>query len=269
MQKQHGLTLIELMVVLAISAILAFLAAPSFTSAIRSNAISSTVNTFLSDMRYARSEAIRLGGGVVLCRSDAPEDAAPACGTGHGPGNNGWVSGWFIFHDLDNDGALRCTERGNVEGMSIVAAVARRVDVSFVFLVGSRVEGFLVGLDVLYHHTEASLLLSVVIRLGLFPKRFVAGGAIGFDYCGVDLMSSDRVLDLGMTGHTFHLAVHALPILFGSDRMNGKDVFERSVLVRRCRISRDFGPATLKPHIDSVSERNTVEAGRGTARKKR
>jgi type IV fimbrial biogenesis protein FimT len=111
MQKQHGLTLIELMVVLAISAILAFLAAPSFTSAIRSNAISSSVNTFLSDMRYARSEAIRLGGGVVLCRSDAPEEAAPACGTGHGPGGNGWVSGWFIFHDLDNDGAWDAGER--------------------------------------------------------------------------------------------------------------------------------------------------------------
>ncbi len=112
MQKsQHGLTLIELMVVLAISAILAFLAAPSFTSMIRSNAISSSVNTFMSDMRYARSEAIRLGGGVVVCRSDDPESATPACGTGHGPGNNGWISGWIIFHDLDNDGAWDSGER--------------------------------------------------------------------------------------------------------------------------------------------------------------
>ncbi|MBP6404685.1 MAG: GspH/FimT family pseudopilin [Proteobacteria bacterium] len=110
-KSQHGLTLIELMVVLAIAAILAFLAVPSFTSMIRSNAISGSVNTFLSDMRYARSEAIRLGGGVVVCRSDDPESATPACGTGHGPGNKGWVSGWIIFHDLDNDGAWDSGER--------------------------------------------------------------------------------------------------------------------------------------------------------------
>lgn len=113
MQKsQHGLTLIELMVVLAIAAILAFLAVPSFTSMIRSNAISGSVNTFMSDMRYARSEAVRLGGGVVVCRSDDPESATPACGTGHGPGNKGWVSGWIIFHDsVTNNGVWEAGER--------------------------------------------------------------------------------------------------------------------------------------------------------------
>jgi hypothetical protein len=50
-------------------------------------------------------------GGVVVCRSDDPESATPACGTGHGPGNKGWVSGWIIFHDLDNDGAWDSGER--------------------------------------------------------------------------------------------------------------------------------------------------------------
>ena len=110
MQKQHGLTLIELMVVLAIAAVLAVMAAPSFTGMIRSSTVSSSVNTFMSDMRFARSEAIRRGGGVVMCRSDDPEAAPPVCGTGHGPGNNGWVSGWIIFHDLNNDGVADAGE---------------------------------------------------------------------------------------------------------------------------------------------------------------
>jgi type IV fimbrial biogenesis protein FimT len=64
--------------------------------------ISSNVNTFLSDIRYARSESIRRGGGVVLCRSDDAEAAAPACSSGSS--GNDWVSGWIIFHDLNNDG---------------------------------------------------------------------------------------------------------------------------------------------------------------------
>ncbi|WP_395685848.1 GspH/FimT family pseudopilin [Caenimonas koreensis] len=99
MQKQRGFTLIELMVVLAITALLITLAAPSFKTMIQSNAISSSVNGFQADLRYARSEAIRLGGNVVMCRSDAPDASPPACGAGAGPGNNGWVSGWIIFHD--------------------------------------------------------------------------------------------------------------------------------------------------------------------------
>jgi type IV fimbrial biogenesis protein FimT len=102
---QRGFTLVELMVVLTITAILLGLAVPSFKRMIQSSTISSNVNTFLADMRFARSEAIRLGGAVVMCRSDAPEANTPTCGaTGSGPGGNGWVSGWIVFQDLDNNG---------------------------------------------------------------------------------------------------------------------------------------------------------------------
>jgi type IV fimbrial biogenesis protein FimT len=104
MCRSRGFTLLELMLVIVIVAILIMFAVPSFQWMIQKVTISSNVNTFLSDMRYARSEGIRRGGGVVLCRSDAPEAAAPACGSGFGPGGNGWVSGWIIFQDLSNDG---------------------------------------------------------------------------------------------------------------------------------------------------------------------
>jgi type IV fimbrial biogenesis protein FimT len=110
MQKVRGFTLLEVMVVLAIVAILATLAAPSLRSQIQSSTISSNVNTFMADMRFARSESIRRGGGVVMCRSDDPEAASPACGSGSGPGTNGWVSGWIIFHDLDNNGTKAAAE---------------------------------------------------------------------------------------------------------------------------------------------------------------
>ena len=89
----------EVLVVLAIVAILTTLAAPSFTSLIQSNAVSSNVNSFIADVRYARSEAVRRGSAVLMCRSDAPEAAAPVCNTT--AGTNGWVSGWIIFEDRD------------------------------------------------------------------------------------------------------------------------------------------------------------------------
>ena len=104
MKKSYGFTLIELLVAIAIAAILIALAAPSFKQLIQSNSMSSTVNTFLADMRYTRSEAIRRGGSVVMCRSNAPEAASPACNNLSGPGGNGWVSGWIIFYDQDGDG---------------------------------------------------------------------------------------------------------------------------------------------------------------------
>jgi type IV fimbrial biogenesis protein FimT len=110
MQKQRGFTLIELLVVLVIAAVLVTLAAPSFRKLIESNSMSSGVNSFMSDLRYARSESIRRGGGVVMCRSDAPEATTPVCGSGTGPGGKGWVSGWIVFQDLNTNGDIDANE---------------------------------------------------------------------------------------------------------------------------------------------------------------
>lgn len=104
MRRSHGFTLIELLLVLGILAVLIKLAAPSFTRQIQSNTMTSNVNSFLADVRFARSEAVRRGGGVVMCRSDSPEATAATCGSGSGPGGNGWVSGWIVFHDKNNNG---------------------------------------------------------------------------------------------------------------------------------------------------------------------
>ncbi|MES2281742.1 MAG: GspH/FimT family pseudopilin [Pseudomonadota bacterium] len=110
MQKARGFTLLEVVVVLAIIAILTALAAPSFTGLVQSNAVSSNVNAFMSDLRFARSEAIRRGGSVVMCRSNDPE-GAPACDAGSGPGGNGWVSGWIIFEDRDGSGGYNAGDQ--------------------------------------------------------------------------------------------------------------------------------------------------------------
>ena len=102
----RGFTLLELMVVLAIVAILTTLAVPSFTRLVQSNTMSSNVNTFMADLRYARSESTRRGGGVVMCRSDAPEASPPVCNTTSGLGGQGWVSGWIIYLDANSNGVI-------------------------------------------------------------------------------------------------------------------------------------------------------------------
>jgi prepilin-type N-terminal cleavage/methylation domain-containing protein len=62
MRKPWGVTLPELLIVMAIVGILATLAVPSFKQLIQDNAITSGVEMFMADLRYTRSESIRRGG---------------------------------------------------------------------------------------------------------------------------------------------------------------------------------------------------------------
>jgi prepilin-type N-terminal cleavage/methylation domain-containing protein len=99
--RLHGFTLVEMLVVMAISAILVAAAVPSFRSIIASSRASSASGTLLSNLEFARSEAIRRNQNVTVCRStnaDAPE-AALACSETAAAGfdGNDWGSGWIVF----------------------------------------------------------------------------------------------------------------------------------------------------------------------------
>jgi type IV fimbrial biogenesis protein FimT len=95
--KQTGVTLTELIVVLAISAILLGLAIPGFTSLIHSSRLSAATSDLLVSLHLARSEAIKRNARTVACIS---ADGS-TCAAG-----GGWHQGWLIFHDLNNNAAL-------------------------------------------------------------------------------------------------------------------------------------------------------------------
>lgn len=72
----RGFTLVELLVTMAILAIVLVIGLPSFQDSIRSNRMATTSNEMMAALAAARSEAIRSTRGGGLCASDA---AGTAC----------------------------------------------------------------------------------------------------------------------------------------------------------------------------------------------
>lgn len=93
MKTQGGFNLTEMLVVMAIVAILLGIAAPSYRYITNSYRMSSEINSLLGDMMYARSEAVKEGQNVTVCASS---DGATCSG------NSTWQTGWLVFSNPTN-----------------------------------------------------------------------------------------------------------------------------------------------------------------------
>ncbi|MCL5801586.1 MAG: GspH/FimT family pseudopilin [Gammaproteobacteria bacterium] len=85
MKKNHGFTLVELMITLAVVAILATVAVPSFMAFIQNNRITAQTNDLVTALNIARSEAIHRNSATTVCSSS---DGATCVGS--------WDSGWLV-----------------------------------------------------------------------------------------------------------------------------------------------------------------------------
>ena len=123
--SNHGFTLIELVVTLAIAALLLAMALPSFDDFQRQQTMSSRMSTLHQDLTFARSEAVRLGGDVYISAK-----------------SNDFGNGWQVYENLNastsyqaaQDRLLRETEnRRKLDGDDVTAdgeLVLRFIDIN-------------------------------------------------------------------------------------------------------------------------------------------
>lgn len=128
MRPDKGFTLIEMMVTVAIAAILLTVAVPGFQAFIANNRLSTQANAFVTALQLARSEAIKRNLNVTVCQSGDEQN----CNT-----TNGFEQGWIVFVDQDNPNtrdngeAIILANQGMPQGMSLTGgrtAISYRAD---------------------------------------------------------------------------------------------------------------------------------------------
>lgn len=169
MEKQRGMTLVELLVTIAIVAILASLAAPSFVQMVANNAIAGQLNSFYVDARFARSEAVKRGADVGMCPSDNPLDAEPVCKTS----DSDWKSGWIVFVDSNSNGS-----RSNVAANGEI--ILRRQEA--------------------YTNSQSIVGTSAVSSIRYNGDGRVAGGAANLVFSAIGDVVDSRKICISMTG---------------------------------------------------------------------
>lgn len=93
----RGFTLIEILVVIAIVAIVSVLAGPDLSALIKSNRIAGTVNAVNADITFAKSEAIKRGAAVTLCASSDQASCSAS---------SNLANGWIVFSDPNENQAV-------------------------------------------------------------------------------------------------------------------------------------------------------------------
>ena len=97
MKKQCGLTLIELVVTIAVLVIVSMIAAPNLKNMMKNNRLTGQINRLISDLAYARSEAIKRATTVTI----TPVNVA------------NWNAGWTI---TENAGPTQLKAQSNSAG---------------------------------------------------------------------------------------------------------------------------------------------------------
>lgn len=101
MKNNAGFTLIELIVTVAVAAIVMMIGVPSFREVISNNSLTSNANAFVAALNLARSEAIKRSMRVTLCSS---ADGATCAVAGN------YEQGWIVFADPNSNGAVDAGE---------------------------------------------------------------------------------------------------------------------------------------------------------------
>ena len=98
-RRAAGFTLVELMVTIAVAAIVVALGVPSFMRTLARHTIASQAEELQDAVRIGRNEAMKRSGPVVLCRT---EESNPS----HCAASGGSWQTWVLFTDVARSGAF-------------------------------------------------------------------------------------------------------------------------------------------------------------------
>jgi len=108
MKQENGFTLVELLITIAVLAVVIAIGVPSLNRYAENNRSTAQVNLVSGTLSLARSEAIKRGVKVVVCSSNDTTNASPTCS-----GSNAWQNGWIIFADSDDNGSYDASNQND------------------------------------------------------------------------------------------------------------------------------------------------------------
>lgn len=101
MNRQNGFSLIEVVVTMAIAAIVLSIGVPSFQSYIQNSRKTTSINELATALQLARNTAISRRVSITVCKSNNRS----TCNTGASSGD--WTQGWIVFADTSGDPTQR------------------------------------------------------------------------------------------------------------------------------------------------------------------
>lgn len=120
--QQRGITLIEQVMVVSITAVLISVATPGLYRLLKSNEVRVAQNEVIAALEYARSTAVNSGKRTIFCPST---DHANCASTSQ------WEGGWLIALDADHDnqpdGRPKYTGVGHGKQLHIRSSTGRRI----------------------------------------------------------------------------------------------------------------------------------------------
>ena len=89
MKQLTGFTIVELMITIALAAVILTLGVPAYQGLVERNRLTANVNSFISSLALARSEAVKRKQRVIICAS--------IDGSTCSNNNSGYEAGWIVY----------------------------------------------------------------------------------------------------------------------------------------------------------------------------
>lgn len=99
--KSHGLTVLEMLIVLAAIAVVVLIAVPGSDMLLEKYRLKATYSSLLNGLELAKSEAQMRGSTVIMC----PSSNGHSCRSDHD-----WNHGWLVFTDGNGNGTAQDIE---------------------------------------------------------------------------------------------------------------------------------------------------------------